>query len=669
MCLSVTASAGSLPLLASFVAKHPEFAPPPGGYVAPAAVTAASRYVAGQTKKPRFALPTAYALPVASYSSGPLRAAGLAAPARPPPTQAAATGGSAAAAVMGDGEDIADALAAARSTGGFAATSPPPQSVMAAAAERGETAAAAPGWPMPPTSGFPVDSASICLPTAFGSVLAAAVPVTPLPPAALFAPVASDSTGASRTTKRTRGSRDTANVSGDEPGPRDPDGSGGDDDDEAPEPAASHCSIDDSTPFDDAEADPPPRLLASPTHADVPHAPQQLRLVTAVDGAAAPRGAPAPDNNTTAASDIPAVVSRLHGLGLDASTGHARHELGLQLAPLPDAAVVSAFGPPLFAHSSAACTEVTLRGAPAAAPDNPLTTAACDALPPEVVLQMQGLGLCDDTGSEAARPQLGLLLNALPTTPSLPLHLPPAAAVSLRIAISLAPDIVFVAPQTLPEPVVAAAMTDATALGPAVAAAAAAPSFDPQPHAPKLYVLQPHLVPPPLLAPASVALLAPAASAAPSNAPPGPRRRARGRQWRHALSSLTRTASLHLVVTKYATASSAVGLTDAHTAALVAAEAHIQAALDALLAVPGWDGDAAAAIHDVAAAGGVPDEQATVELLRSITAVVAPAEAGRRPADLASWAGDAVGPLARASVQEAVKCATADAVRVPAQRR
>lgn len=655
MCISVTASADSLPLLASYLAKHPEFKPPPGGYVAPVAVTAAPHYGAGQAKKRRYALPAAYALPVASYGTGILRAqaAGLAAPARAQATAESV----AAAAVMRDGEDIADAVAAALNTGGFAVASPP-QSVNAAAVERGEAAAAAPGWPMTLSSGFPADSASTCLPAAFGSVAAAAVPVTPQPPSALCAPLATDSTGA-RTTKRTRGSRDTANVSGDEPGPRDPDGSGGDDDDEAPEPTASRCSSDDSSSFDDAEADPRPRLLASPTHA--PHSPQQLRLVATVD--AAPLGDPAPDHGTTATCDmlLPAVMSQLQGLGLDAGTGLVHHELGSQLAAFPNVAVAPASGTPLLAHAPAASTDVTLHGAPAVGPANPFVVATCDALLPKVVVQMHRLGLCDDTGPD--RPQLGLLLAALPdlaTTPGLPLPLPPAAAVSLRIAIALAPDI-LAAPQTLPDPIVAAALTAAAA----PTAAAAAPSFDPQP-APQPLA---HLVPSPLPVAAMAALLAPAALAAPPHAPPGPRRRARGRQWRHALSSLTRTASLHLVVTKYATASSAVGLTDAHTAALIAAEAHIQSALNALLAVPGWDGATAAAMHDIAAAGTIPDEQATVELLRSITAVVAPDEAGRPPADLASWAGDAVGPLARASVQEAVKCATADAARVPTQRR
>ena len=95
---------------------------------------------------------------------------------------------------------------------------------------------------------------------------------------------------------------------------------------------------------------------------------------------------------------------------------------------------------------------------------------------------------------------------------------------------------------------------------------------------------------------------------------------------RAALRLLARLTALHLVVIVYAAAHfTAAMLTDAQAVALSEAEQLMLAAIGALLAVPGWDGSAAAPIRSDEA-GMIPGTQPVVALLRRIFAAVAPQE-------------------------------------------
>ena len=94
---------------------------------------------------------------------------------------------------------------------------------------------------------------------------------------------------------------------------------------------------------------------------------------------------------------------------------------------------------------------------------------------------------------------------------------------------------------------------------------------------------------------------------------------------RAALRLLARMTALQLVVNGYAAAHfNPAGLTHAQAAALIEAEQLMHAALDTLLAVPGWDGSAAVPI-DVDEEL-IPGPQPVVALLCRILVVIAPHE-------------------------------------------
>ena len=94
---------------------------------------------------------------------------------------------------------------------------------------------------------------------------------------------------------------------------------------------------------------------------------------------------------------------------------------------------------------------------------------------------------------------------------------------------------------------------------------------------------------------------------------------------RAALRLLARMTALQLVVNGFAAAHfNPAGLTHAQAAALIEAEQLMHAALDTLLAVPGWDGSAAVPI-DVDEEL-IPGPQPVVALLCRILVVIAPHE-------------------------------------------